>query len=312
MIRHWLGQLVSIAITLFIVLSLVFVGMRLLPGDAASLRAGIDASASQVDAIRDALGLADTWAAQFGKYWRDLAQGNLGTSLRERRPVTRIVLERLPVTAQLAAFALLLTLILGIGLGLISGLNPHSWLERSVLAMTTVGLTLPGFWLGFLLLLAFAVQRDWFPLIGFDAGAGLGARLHSLTLPALTLAIPNAAQLARLTRAELLEARAADFVRTARSKGLGQLAVVRHIAANALPNVLPLVALTLGGLLTGTIVIEQVFGLPGLGVAMLGAIAARDYPVVQGITIVTVVVYIVVNALADLLQVLTDPRLRYG
>ncbi len=312
MIRHWLGQLVSIVITLFIVLSLVFVGMRLLPGDAASLRAGIDASENQVDAIRDALGLADTWAAQFGNYWRDLAQGNLGTSLRERRPVQKIVFERLPVTAQLAAFALCLTLVLGIGLGLISGLNPRSFSERVVLTITTVGLTLPGFWLGFLLLLAFAVQRDWFPLIGFDTGAELGERLHALTLPALTLAIPNAAQLARLTRAELLDARAADFVRTARSKGLGRWAVVRHIAANALPNVLPLIALTLGGLLTGTIVIEQVFGLPGLGVAMLGAIAARDYPVVQGITIVTVVVYIAVNALADVMQVLTDPRLRYG
>ncbi len=312
MIRKWVGQLASIAVTLVLVLSLVFVGMRLLPGDAASLRAGTDASDAQVTAIRDSLGLATPWLNQFAAYWRGLARGDLGTSFREQRPVTRIVAERLPVTVQLALVALILTLLLGLGLGMIAGLNPGHLVERIVLAVTTLGLTLPGFWLGFLLLLLFAVQRDWFPLIGFDTTGGVLARLHALTLPALTLAIPNAAQLARLTRAEVLELRHADFIRTARSKGLAQVAIIQHITANALPKVLPLVALTLGGLLTGTIVVEQVFGLPGLGLAMLGAIAARDYPVVQGITIVAVLVYIAVNALADALQILSDPRLRYG
>ncbi|MEM6431857.1 MAG: ABC transporter permease [Deinococcota bacterium] len=312
MIRKWAGQLTSIAVTLVLVLSLVFIGMRLLPGDAASLRAGTEASDAQVTAIRDSLGLAVPWLSQFATYWQGLARGDLGTSFREQRPVTKIVAERLPVTIQLALCSLTLTLLLGLGLGMIAGLNPGHVVERVVLAATTLGLTLPGFWLGFLLLLLFAVQRDWFPLIGFDTTGGTLARLHALTLPALTLAIPNAAQLARLTRAEVLELRHADFIRTARSKGLARGAVIQHITANALPKVLPLVALTLGGLLTGTIVVEQVFGLPGLGLAMLGAIAARDYPVVQGITIVVVLVYITVNALADALQVLSDPRLRYG
>lgn len=305
LIRHTL----SFTLTLALVLTMVFFAMRLLPGDPAGLRAGLEASPAQVAAMRHAMGLDQPLVSQFWDYWVRLVQGDLGTSIRERRAVAAILGERLPVTLALAGLALALSLLLGLGLGLLAGLNPGSRVERAVFGYTTLGLTLPEFWLGFLLILLFAVTLRLFPLFGH--AEGLLPALHHLFLPALTLAIPRAAQLARLARAQLLEERQADYVRTANSKGLPPARVSQHIAANALPGLFPLVALELGGLLTGTIIVEQVFGLPGLGLALLGAIAARDYPVVQGITILAVVVYVSVNWLADLAQALTDPRLRY-
>ena len=312
MLSHLLRETLSLLVTLFVVLSLVFVGMRALPGDAASLRGGTDATQAQVTALRRSLGLDQPLSRQYAAYWQDLVTGDLGESIRERRAVVSILLERLPVTLMLAGIAFTLSTLVGLGLGILAGSLPGGPADRGVLGLTTVGLTLPEFWFGFLLLLGFAVTLRWFPLIGFQADGTLLTTLHHLALPALTLAVPRAAQVARLARAQLLEERSADYVRTARSKGLRSLNVTRHIAANALPGLFPLLALQLGGLLTGTIVVEQVFGLPGLGLTLLGAIGARDYPVVQGVTLLAVVVYLLVNWLADVAQLLTDPRLRYG
>ncbi len=312
MLRALVVQFLSLLGTLVLVLSLVFVTMRALPGDAAALLGGTEASAAQVDQIRRQLGLDRPLIVQFGAWWGDVAQGDLGQSIRERRPVVRIIFERLPVTLGLAALAFAISLAVGLGLGLLAGRRPGSAADGGVLAFTTAGLSLPEFWFGFLLILAFGVGLGWFPVIGFPTEGGFGLRVWHLVLPAVTLAIPRSAQLARLARARLLEELHADYVRTARSKGVAPRGLTRHVAANAWPGLLPLMALELGGLLTGTIVVEQVFGLPGLGLTLLGAISARDYPVVQGVTIVAVLVYVLVNWLADLFQVAADPRLRYG
>lgn len=310
MTRYLLGQAFSFVVTLWVVLTLVFLAVRALPGDAATIMGGIDTSAEQIAAIRENLGLAGTIASQYGDFLQDLVGGDLGASLRERRPVVDVLLDRLPVTLALAGMAFVISLVVGLGLGVAAGLRPGGLFDRLTTGFATAALALPEFWFGFLLILVFAVQLGWFPVLGLPAsGLNWRASWH-LLLPAITLAIPRAAQLARLTRAQVLEERRADYVRTARSKGLSSRVVTRHISANALPGVLPLLALELGGLLTGTIVVEQVFGLPGLGATILGAIAARDYPVVQGVTILAVVVYITVNWLADILQLLVDPRLR--
>ena len=312
MLRFALTQTLSVAITLAVVLSLVFVAMRALPGDAAAILGGLDTEAAQVEALRRELGLDRPLIVQYGAYWGDVIRGDLGSSIRERRPVTAVLRERIPVTLALAAVAFTLALVAGLGVGLLAGRRSGGALDGAALGFTTVGLALPEFWFGFLLILFFAVQLGWFPVIGYPVEGDLGVRLWHLILPALTLAIPRAAQIARLARARLLEELAADYVRTARSKGVSARALSRHVAANALPGVLPLLALELGGLLTGTIVVEQVFGLPGLGLTLLGAIGARDYPLVQGVTILAVTVYIAVNWLADLLQIVADPRLRYA
>ena len=310
MTRYLLGQGLSFVITLWVVLTLVFLAVRALPGDAATIMGGLDTSAEQIAAIRENLGLAGTIASQYVDFVQDIARGDLGDSLRERRPVVTVLLDRLPVTLALAGLAFLISLLIGIGLGVAAGLRPGGAFDRFTTGFVTAALALPEFWFGFVLILVFAVQLGWFPVLGLPpSGLSWRAAWH-LLLPAVTLAIPRAAQLARLTRAQVLEERGADYVRTARSKGLASYLVTKHISANALPGVLPLLALELGGLLTGTIVVEQVFALPGLGATILGAIAARDYPVVQGVTILAVVVYVAVNWLADITQLLVDPRLR--
>jgi len=308
--RYLVGQIFSFLVTLWVVLTLVFLGMRALPGDAATILGGMDTSSEQIAAIRERLGLAGSLAVQYKDFISGVVQGDLGDSLRERRPVTAVLLDRLPVTLALAGLAFVLSLVIGIGLGLLAGLAPGGPMDRFTTLFATAALALPEFWFGFLLILLFAVNLGWFPVLGLPpTGLSWQAAWH-LLLPALTLALPRSAQVARLTRAQVLEQRTSDYVRTARSKGLSPRGITRHIASNALPGVLPLLALELGGLLTGTIVVEQVFGLPGLGATILGGISARDYPVVQGITVLAVVVYIGVNWLADLLQAAADPRLR--
>ncbi|HRN19300.1 MAG: ABC transporter permease [Trueperaceae bacterium] len=310
MSRYLLIQSLSFIVTLWAVLTLVFLAMRALPGDAATIMGGIDASESQVSAIRAQLGLDRSLPAQYVTYLSDVVHGNLGNSLRERRPVVNVLVDRFPVTLTLALVAFVISLALGLGLGLLAGLRPGSTVDRLTLLFTTIGLALPEFWFGFLLILLFAVKLGWFPVLGLPPEGLTLAASWTLLLPAVTLAIPRAAQLARLARARVLEERRADYVRTARSKGLTPTAVGRHIASNSLPGTIPLLALELGGLLTGTIVVEQVFGLPGLGATILGAIYARDYPVVQGVTILAVSVYVLVNWLADVTQLMADPRLR--
>lgn len=310
MSRYLLTQSASFVITLWAVLTLVFFAVRALPGDAATILGGLDATEEQVQSLREGLGLARTLPAQYAAYFGDLLQGNLGDSLRERRPVVRVLVERLPVTITLAGMAFVISILIGVSLGVLAGLRPGGFMDRATLLFTTVALAIPEFWFGFLLILIFAVNLGWFPVLGLPPEGLSWASSWNLILPAVTLAIPRAAQLARLARARVLEERQSDYVRTARSKGLKAAAVGRHISSNALPGVLPLLALELGGLLTGTIVVEQVFGLPGLGLTILGGISARDYPVVQGVTILAVTVYVVVNWLADLAQLIADPRLR--
>jgi len=309
MTRYLLGQLLSFVVTLWAVLTLVFVGVRVLPGDAATVIGGIDTTPAQVQAIRRSLGLDRSLPQQYASYWSGLVRGDLGTSLRQHRSVDAILLQRLPVTATLAGLAFLLSLALGTALGLLAGLRPGGVADRAALALTTLGLALPEFWFGFLLILVFAVRVQWFPVVGLPSG-GVLAAFPGFVLPAVTLALPRAAQIARLTRARVLDELSADYVRTARGKGATAAVTGRHVAANALPGVVPLLALELGGLLTGTIVVEQVFGIPGLGLAILDAIGARDYPVVQGVAILAVTIYVLVNWLADLAQLLADPRLR--
>jgi len=284
MVAFLARSLASLAVTFVMVMTLVFVAMEALPGDAAMLRSGIDASAAATDAARRELGLD--------------------------APVTTILVERLPVTGALALAAFSLSVVLGLGLGFLAGMTPGSRFDRGVLGYTTIGLALPEFWFGFVLLLVFAIAWPVLPLIGLPDGGGAGAWLRHLTLPAITLAIPRAAQLARLTRATVLEHRQADWVRTVRAKGGPVSLEFRHVAANASPGLFAPIALEAGGLLTGTIVVEQVFGLPGVGAMLIGAIGARDVPVVQGATVLAVVVYVAMNLLADVALAAGDPRAR--
>lgn len=311
MLKFLFAQTLSLVTTLVLVVTIVFFAMRLLPGDPATLRAGLDAPPERVEAMRQALGLDRPVIEQYGRYLAGLVRGDLGESWRQRRAVTAVLMERLPVTLALTAVAYAFTLVLGLGLGFLAGRYAGSVVEGVVRTYTTLGLAFPEFWVGFILILLLSVQLGWFPFLGYPQDASLTVAIYHLILPALTLALPRSAQLARLTRTLVLEERAADYIRTARAKGLSEIAVSKHMAANAIPGTFPLAALELGGLLTGVIIVEQVFVIPGIGSALLGAISARDYAVVQGITILALVAYAVVNWLADLAQLITNPRLRY-
>jgi peptide/nickel transport system permease protein len=312
MLKFLLTQTLSMLFTVLLVVSMVFFGMRLLPGDPAVVRSGMDATPEQVEASRRALGVDEPLSVQYFSYLAGLARGDLGQSWRQRTSVTQIIAQRLPVTLLLTGLAYSASLLLGFGLGILAGSFRGTLFDRFVRGYTTVGLSFPEFWIAFLLLFVFSVLVGWFPFIGYPDGAPLATRLYHLLLPAFTLALPRSAQLARLTRALLIEERTADYVRTARSKGLSAWAVTRHITVNTLPGTFPLAALELGGLLTGVIVVEQVFSLPGFGQVLLGSIGARDYAVVQGATVLAIIIFTLVNWLADLAQALADPRVRYA
>lgn len=312
MLRYLLTQSGSLLITMLLVIAMVFFGMRLLPGDPAVIRAGLDATPEQIENTRRVLGLDQPLPLQFTSYLGGLLQGDFGSSWRQNRPVLQIIADRLPVTLLLAACAYALSLLLGFTLGVLAGATPGSIWDRLVRFYTTLGLSFPEFWIAFVLILVFSVNLSWLPLLGYPEQAPLGERLRHLVLPAFTLAMPRSAQLARLTRALLIGERSQDYVRTAQSKGLGRLAVIRHVAVNTLPGTFPLAALELGGLVTGVIIVEQVFSLPGLGQLLLGSISARDYAIVQGVTILAILAFTAVNWLADLAQALADPRIRYS
>lgn len=306
----WLRTAGSFVLTFLLVMTITFVALEALPGDAASLRAGFDGGGGRDAAIREALNLDRPWPERYVAWWSGLLQGDLGTSLREDRPVSGILLERLPVTAALAAMAFALSSGLGGLLGAWAAFRAGSGVDRGVRVFTTVGLAMPEFWFGFLLLLLFAVELTWLPLFGLPAEGGVGATLQHLLLPAVTLALPRAARQARVVRALVLEARREAWLRTAVGKGAGPWRLRWQAVWFALPGALPLLALDLGGLLTGTIVVEQVFGLPGLGALLIGAISARDVPVVQGVTVLALLVFLTVNLISDLFQQALDPRLR--
>ena len=312
MLRYLLSQSGSLLVTMVLVIAMVFFGMRLLPGDPAVIRAGLDATPQQIENARRVMGLDQPLLLQFTSYLGGLFQGDFGNSWRQNRPVLDVIADRLPVTLLLAGCAYALSLLLGFGLGILAGATPGSHADRAVRAYTTIGLSFPEFWIAFVLILIFSVNLSWLPLLGYPEQAPLADRLKHLLLPAFTLALPRSSQLARLTRALLIGERSQDYVRTARSKGLANLAVIRHVTVNTLPGTFPLAALELGGLVTGVIVVEQVFSLPGLGQLMLGSIGARDYAIVQGITILAILVFTAVNWAADLLQALADPRIRYS
>ena len=307
---RWLRTAGSFGLTFVLVMTVTFIALEALPGDAASLRAGFDGGSGRDAAVREALNLDRPWPERYVAWWSGLLQGDLGASLREDRPVTSIMLERLPVTATLAGLAFVFSTTAGVLLGAWAAFRAGSGIDRGVRAFTAVGLAMPEFWFGFLLLLLFAVEFAWLPLFGLPPGGGVWATLQHLLLPAVTLAVPRAARQARVVRALVLESRREAWLRTAVSKGAGTGRLRRQAVLAALPGALPLLALDLGGLLTGTIVVEQVFGLPGLGALLIGGISARDVPVVQGVTLLAVGVFLVVNLMSDLLQQALDPRLR--
>jgi peptide/nickel transport system permease protein/oligopeptide transport system permease protein len=287
------------------VISIVFFAMRFAPGDPAEAMLGLYASPSAVADLRKELGLDRPLVVQYMRFWNGLVRGNLGESFRTSLPVTGELTRAFSPTLLLASSSMALGLCAGLPAGVLSALRPNTWLDHLVRFLSVVGVSLPVFWLGLLLMMLFSLKLGWLPPAGYGSW-------QFLIMPAVALAANLLAYVARLTRTEMLETLRQEFVRTARAKGLNEHRVIyRHTLRNAALPTVTAVGLRFGALLGGAVLVESVFAWPGLGTLLVTAISARDYPIVQGGVILIAVVFILLNLFVDLLYAFLDPRIRY-
>ena len=310
--RYLVRRLGLLAPTLFFVTLLIFGLQQLLPGDPAIILAGEDRDPNTVAYLRQKLHLDEPFAIRYAYWLGGVAQGDLGESLRIQKPVTELILEKLPVTIELAFLAMLIAVVIGVSAGVISAVLKDSAWDYAARVFALWGLSTPNFWLGILLILLFSVQLGWLPASGYVSPfEDLKGNLAAMIMPAFVLGNAIAAVLMRHTRSAMIEALSADYVRTARSKGLAQLVVVlRHALPNALMPVITLGALEFGTLLSGAVLTEQVFSIPGFGKLIVDAVFNRDYAVVQGVVLFTATAYMALNFIADLAYFLVNPRMR--
>jgi ABC-type dipeptide/oligopeptide/nickel transport system permease component len=265
---------------------------------------GQRATAEDAARLREQLGLNEPIYVQYLTYVQGLLQGDLGNSIRSGQPVLTEIRDRIPSTLALTLCAVVVASAVGVTLGVAAAIARTRWLDGAIMTFALLGISVPTFWSGLLFILLFGVTLEWFPIVGTGPEA--------LVMPTLVLAAPAAAVLARMTRSTMLEVLGVDFVRSARSKGLRERAViVRHVLPNALIPVVTIVGLQFGGLLAGSVIVESVFTRPGLGRYTITAIQARDFPQVQGIVLVVAALYVFVNLAVDLLYAVLDPRIRY-
>jgi peptide/nickel transport system permease protein len=292
----------------------VWLMIYLIPGDPAIALLGGDATPEQIARARERMGLNRPLPVQYALWLGRVVQGDLGVSYLSGIPVTRMLAQRIPVTAQLTVASLLVALLIAAPLGIVSAVRPRSWIARVITGYNALAMAVPTFWLGILLVLGFALALRWFPASGFvPLWEEPGRAIRFLVLPAFTLGAYVSAVLARFTRAALLETLFQDYVRTARAKGLGETPVIGlHALRNALIPVVTVVGLQFGAFMGGAVITEAIFDYPGLGRLLLQAILQRDYTVVQGTILFVVMAFVVVNLLTDLVYALLDPRIRYS
>jgi len=286
---------------------LVFSMLELVPGDPVQLMLSeFQTTPEQIARLRSQLHLDDPLPVQFGRFVWDAVRGDLGTSIRTHRPVTAEIADNFPSTLQLALAGLVVAGVLGVSLGIVAAAKQHSWLELGSMLVALIGVSMPSFWLGLLLIFALSLRFRLLPATG-------GGDLPHLILPAITLGLGAAAILARLTRSSMLEVLRQEYVTTARAKGLAEWAVIiRHALKNALIPVVTIFGLQFGQLLGGTFVVETVFARPGLGRLIIDGILNKDFPMVQGVVLVVAVSYVLVNLVVDLVYAVLDPRIRYA
>ncbi len=314
MIRYAAWRIAAAVPTLLLVAVAVFVLMRVVPGDPAQLILGDSATEESLAALRESLGLDRPIPAQFLAWAGDVLRGDLGQAITNGEAVLPLILDRFAVTATVVLLAVAIALLVALPLGLFAAWHQDRPADLLIVAVSTLLLSVPSFWLGLLLLLLFGVWLGWLPVVGYvPFGEDARQALTYLVLPVATLVLVEAGVLTRMARASTLEVLRLDYISHARAKGLPEPVVAaRHALPNAFAPVLTLVGVTLGNLLGGIAVIETVFTLPGLGKLLVDAIFARDYPVVQGVMLFVALVYVLVNLAVDLLYPLFDPRVTAG
>jgi peptide/nickel transport system permease protein len=307
-----LRRIALIVPTLFFVSLLIFGLQQLLPGDPATALAGEDRDPAVIAFIRQKYHLDEPLPVRYALWVKGVAQGDLGESIRIKRPVLDLIAEKLPVTGELALIAVLISLCIGIPAGIIAAVKNGTAIDYGTTMAALWGLSIPNFWLGILLILLFSVELELLPASGFvSRGESLRQNLLTLIMPAFVLGNFFAAGMMRHTRSAMLQVLGMDYVRTARAKGLPEIRVIlRHAFRNALIPVVTLAALDFGALLSGAVLTEQVFTIPGFGKLIVDAVFNRDYAVVQGVVLFTAFAYIMLNLFADLAYVVLNPRLR--
>jgi peptide/nickel transport system permease protein len=304
---------VALAVTLFFVSVLVFVVIRILPGDAAMIILGTEGSPEAVARLRAAMGLDRPFAVQYLEWNGRAARGDLGRSIQYDVPVAGLILSRMSVTLPLTLLAAGLMVVTAVPVGVFAATRHRRWGDYLAMTLSQLGVAVPGFWAGLLLVLLFSVKLGWVQSGGFDGWSqGVWRALRSLILPAAALGFFQFAVLARTTRSAVLEVLREEYVKTARAKGVGEGGVLfRHALRNAMIPVITVAGIQLGQLMAGSIVLETVFYLPGLGRLAIGAISARDLPVVQGVVLFVASMIVVINVAVDVLYGFLDPRIRY-
>jgi peptide/nickel transport system permease protein len=309
----FLRRLASAVPILVIVSLLTFGMMHMIPGDPASAIAGLSATPDQIRQLRHDLGLDEPFLVQLVKWYGGLLHGNLGRSLLMGQPVMDVMLFRLPVTIALSAYALVLTVLFGLAAGIFAALRQNTWVDQVAMIFAMFGISVPNFWLGLLMIIFFAVWLGWLPTGGYiaftDDPVGW---LRTSTMPAISLALLQVGLLARITRSTMLEVLRQDYIRTARAKGLPRrLVVVKHALANALIPITTVVGIIISLSISGAVVTETLFSIPGVGQLLTQAVLNRDYPLVQGGLLLVTALLVFVNVLVDVSYALLDPRVRY-
>jgi peptide/nickel transport system permease protein len=304
-------RLVQMIPVVFGITLVLFFLLRLIPGDPASAMLGDRATDEAVVRLNRELGLDKPIYVQYIYFLRDLATLNLGTSIKYQVPVAILLGQRLLVSLSVVGVTLVLTIAIALPLGVLAALKKDSLVDNVVRSIFVVLMLMPSFWVGILLIIFFSVQLGLFPVSGY--GSGLLDNLHHLFLPALTIALAISPVLVRALRSSILDALSADYVRTARAKGLNERAVITaHVLRNALIPAVTLLGLSIGGLMGGTVILEKVFALPGAGALLIDSIGARDYPVVQASTLIFAAMVVLVNLVTDVVYAFLDPRVQFG
>ncbi len=317
MLKFLAHRLLAVLPVLLVVAVVVFLILRLTPGDPAAVIAGNNATNEDIDRIREQLGLTKPLLAQFWIWFSHVLQGDLGYSFYLNKPVTELIAQRIEPTLSLAAGTLALAVLIAVPLGTLAAWRMGGWLDRLLSGFSVAGFSVPVFVVGYLLIYLFAIRLEWLPVQGYRrlfgaSSQGLGAWAYQLVLPWLTLATIYIALIARVTRASVSEALTEDYIRTARAKGLKESTVLlRHALANAAVPIATVIGIGVALLIGGVVVTETVYSIPGLGSLTVDAVLNRDFPVIQGVVLFFSVLYVLVNLMVDVSYLFLDPRIRY-
>jgi peptide/nickel transport system permease protein len=313
MLAYVILRLLSTVLVMAIVAVFVFLLLHLSPGDPVAIIAGDNATQDQIDAIRGKLGLDDPLPVQFARWLGHIVQGDLGTSIFSNEPVLRLVGQRLEPTMSLAFTTLTIAVLLAVTFGVLAAWKAGTWVDRLLMIISVVGFSVPVFVVGYLLIYWFAISLRWLPVQGYTPIAeGLIPWARNLVLPSLALGLAYVALIARITRASMLDVLAEDYIRTAKAKGVeNRSMLLKHALKNAGVPIVTVVGIGVALLMSGVVITETVFNIPGIGRLVVDAISKRDYPIIQGVILIFAGVYVLINLAVDLTYTLIDPRIRY-